>query len=157
VVIHENDPEHFEAFVILNEHWISQIFELEEAKRELAKSPARIVDQQGYIFSAVSNADIAGVCALFYHGDNQYELARMAVTPLYQKQGIGSALIEHAIKKLQDLRAKKVILHTNTRLEPALSLYRRYGFSTTKIGPHPHYSRCDIIMEREISADKTQH
>ncbi|MDF1814410.1 MAG: GNAT family N-acetyltransferase [Verrucomicrobiales bacterium] len=147
----ENDRKLLKDFIRLNEEWISTHFELEEADRKLAENPGGVIDRGGYIFSLVSEGEVLGVCALFHEGDGVFELARMAVSPRHQGQGCGHLLMNAAIEKLGKIKAKKVYLISNTKLQAALALYRKHGFLATFEGPHPVYSRANIVMERKIT------
>jgi GNAT superfamily N-acetyltransferase len=54
-------------------------------------------------------------------------------------------LSEAALSKARDAGAKKVILYSSTKLETAITLYRRLGFREIPVdGP---YQRSDIKME----------
>ena len=44
----------------------------------------------------------------------------------------------------------EIFLLSNTRLEPAIALYHKHGYVTTRRGPHPHYDRCNIEMTKSL-------
>jgi len=146
----ENQQDIFDDFIRLNEEWISHFFEIEEADRNLAKNPQKVIDDGGYIFGLVVAKEIVGVCALFNEGDGLYELARMAVSVNHQGKGYGEALIVASLNKLRALKAQKVYLLSNTQLEAAISLYKKHGFKTTSEEQHPVYSRANIAMELQL-------
>ncbi len=146
-----NDKNHLDDFIRLNEEWISTYFEIEEVDKALAANPAKIIDEEGYIFSLSSGSEVLGVCALFNEGNGTYELARMAVSPKAQGNGYGHKLILTSLSKLTEIGAKKVYLVSNTKLEAAIALYKKHGFKTVSEGQHPVYSRANIVMERHVS------
>jgi N-acetylglutamate synthase-like GNAT family acetyltransferase len=147
----ETDNEaHCGEFVRLNELWITEYFELEEADRRLAADPYKIVRDGGHILGLVENGRVVGVCALFKDSPSVFQLARMAVAPDQRGKGYGGILIEAAIAKARDDGAQSLYLLSNTVLAPALALYRKLGFQTVSEGPHPVYSRCNIVMERRL-------
>jgi putative acetyltransferase len=146
----ENSKDHLSDFIRLNEEWISQYFEIEETDRKLAARPYQIVENGGYIFCLVSGNEVLGVCALFNDGNGIYELARMAVSPVHQGKGYSNLLIEHCLAKLEAIKAREVYLVSNTKLVAAIGLYKKYGFQTVSEGPHPVYSRANIVMERHV-------
>ncbi len=146
--IHENNLNHFEDFIRLNEAWISEYFQLEEADAQLARQQDGIVRAGGYLFTGVIEGAVVGTAALFRHAPDEYELARMAVTPAYQSRGFGRALARAAIQKALALGARKLIVLSNTRLLPALCLYQSLGFNMVREGPHPIYARCNIVLEK---------
>ena len=147
----ENDRALLDDFLRLNEEWISAYFEIETSDRALADNPGRIIDEGGYIFSLVSGGTVAGVCALFNEGNGTYELARMAVAPEQQGKGYGNRLMTACLGKLAEIGATRVYLLSNTKLEAAISLYKKHGFETVSVGQHPVYARANIVMERSIS------
>ncbi len=144
----ENDTRLLDDFIRLNEQWISSYFQIEEADRALAANPAKVIEQGGYIFSLIVENEVRGVCALFNEGNGIYELARMAVSPEHQGKGYGNNLIKTCMDKLSSLNAKKVYLVSNTRLKPAIALYKKNGFKVISEGQHPVYARANIFMER---------
>ena len=146
----ENSQAHLPEFIRLNEAWISKYFSLEEADKKLAANPGKVIEQGGYVFCLVSQNEVLGVCALFLEEDGVFELARMAVSPAHQGKGYGNRLIEHSLAKLAEINAEKVYLVSNTKLEAAINLYKKYAFQTVWEGPHPIYSRANIVMERSI-------
>jgi N-acetylglutamate synthase-like GNAT family acetyltransferase len=147
----ENDKRYLNDFIRLNEEWINKYFEVEEADRALAADPYKVVENGGFIFALVEDDKAIGVCALFKENDDNYELARMAVSPAHQGKGIGDILIQTCLSKLKEIGAKRVHLVSNTKLEPAINLYKKHGFETVSLGQHPVYARANIIMERSVS------
>jgi len=145
-----DNANHCDAFVRLNEQWITEHFTLEEADRTLAADPYRIVREGGHILSLAENGTVIGVCALIRESEHRFQLARMAVDPRERGKGYGEALIAAALKKAREVGASSVFLLSNTALTPAIALYRKHGFETLSEGPHPVYARCNIVMELRL-------
>ncbi|MDH5256543.1 MAG: GNAT family N-acetyltransferase [Gammaproteobacteria bacterium] len=145
--IFENNVSHLADFIRLNEDWISRYFEIEDVDRALAANPQKVIDEGGYIYSLQVEKNTVGVCALFNEKNGAFELARMAVSPEHHGKGYGDALMRTCFKKLDDIKATKVYLVSNTKLSAAISLYKKYGFVVTFEGKHPVYSRANICME----------
>ncbi len=150
-MIRENHRPDLPEFIRLNEAWIAKYFQIEDTDRKLAANPGRIIDAGGYVFSLLQDDRVVAVCALFHEGEGVYELARMAVAEAYQGRGLGDLLIRRCIEKLSEIGAKRVYLVSNTKLEPAIKLYRKYGFNAVHEGTHPVYQRANIVMERLLS------
>ena len=148
--LHINNKYHYKDFIDLNELWIKEHFKLEAGDIALANNPDSVVEKGGYILSLLENDTVIGVCALFNQDYEGYELARLAVDERYRKKGHGDTLIKAVLAVLKNNGIKKVNLMSNTKLSDALSLYRKNGFKTVSEGVHPIYSRCNIIMEREV-------
>lgn len=135
------------SFKALNEEWITQYFVLEPADRKVLDAPeANILAAGGHILIALSGADVVGACALLKVDAESFELAKMAVAPRAQGMGIGRQLGEAAIALARVHGARKLYLESNTKLERAIALYRRLGF-TERPARCSSYTRCNIHME----------
>lgn len=145
--IFENNRNHLDDFIRLNEEWINAYFEIEDVDRQLAANPQKVIDDGGYVFSLTLDDKVIGVCALFNTSGGIYELARMAVAPEHQGKGYGNQLVELCLQKARAIGARTVYLVSNTKLEPALSLYKKYGFRIVSTAQHPVYSRANVMME----------
>lgn len=140
-------------FERLNREWIEQYWELEEADRIVLEDPeGRVLTPGGFILMAVRDDRPVGTCAMLARGDDGYELAKMAVTPAEQGSGTGELLATAAIEQARQRGAGRVYVESNTRLEPAIRLYRKLGFREFAGEPSP-YARCDIQMERLLDHD----
>lgn len=149
--IRENDLSLLQDFIRLNEQWITTYFELEESDRVLAANPGKVVKEGGFIFSLVTgDSEVLGVCALFNEGNSVYKLAQMAVAPEHQGKGYANLLMTACMDKLTTLNAERVYLVSNTKLKPAIALYKKYGFITVSEGQDPIYVRANIVMERKL-------
>ena len=139
--------EHQESFKRLNEEWITQWFKMEEADyRSLDHPQQYILDKGGHILIATHDGEAVGTCALIKMDGAAYELAKMSVSALARGQGVGFLLGQAAIEKARSLGAKRLFLESNTVLKPAVSLYRKLGFSES-VGAKSPYERCNIQME----------
>jgi len=135
------------AFKSLNEQWIRNYFEIEEADLLALDDPeGYVLNKDGHILVALNGSDPIGVVALIPHGERCFELAKMAVSPVFQGKGIGWMLGEAAINKAKLYGAQRLFLDSNTVLEPAIKLYRKLGFYEIESGASP-YRRCNIQME----------
>ena len=136
----------------LNEEWITKYFQIEEMDRIALHNPKEyILDKGGYIAVALLCDVPVGVCALIpckYEGYD-FELSKMGVSPKAQGNGIGKLLGQHIIEKAKQLGAKKIFLESNRKLAPALSLYKKLGFTEMTKVASP-YSRSDIQMELQL-------
>ncbi|WP_373074734.1 GNAT family N-acetyltransferase [Zeaxanthinibacter enoshimensis] len=142
-------PEYRAAFRELNEAWIRQYFRIEESDRKALNDPeGYILDKGGFILVALQGKAVAGVCAMIRMQEEPltFELAKMAVAPSTQGKGVGYTLGQSIIEEARRRGAKKVYLESNTKLVPAISLYRKLGFRETRGYTSP-YERCNIQME----------
>lgn len=144
--IEDYRSEHQPHFEQLNRAWIEKYFWMEPVDVQVLEHPEEyIVKPGGYILMAYWNKEIAGTVALKYVDKGIYEFTKMAVDEKFQGRGIGEKLSYAAIEKAKQLGASKIILYSNTRLTPAIKLYRKIGFTEIPVdGP---YKRSDIKME----------
>jgi len=144
-------PELRADFERLNREWIEQYFELEEEDRKVFADPAgRILVPGGQVFFLVDADGVHGTCAVIRHDAETYELAKMAVAPAARGRGYGDRLVEAAIAFARGNGARRLFLVSNTRLGPALTLYRKHGFRDVPLDPAHGYSRADIQLERPL-------
>lgn len=148
IVIRPYSPDLLPDFISLNKNWISTYFRLEESDLKVLNNPKeKIIDQGGEIFFAQDSLSlkVTGCCALIRHSAKVWELAKMAVDPGVQSQGIGYRLGSAAITEARKRGAQTLFLEGNTRMEASIHLYRKLGFKETPI-EHAAYERCNIKM-----------
>lgn len=137
-------------FKRLNIAWIEQYFAVEPHDLEQLEQPEQhVLPNNGQIFFALSGEEVVGCVAVVNTGETGYELAKMAVSPTAQGQGIGKQLCLAAIGYARQLRIETLWLESNRKLTPALTLYRQVGFREVPSVPTP-YTRADIRMEIEL-------
>lgn len=137
-------------FTNLNKAWLEKYFSVEPIDVEMLGNPKKFfIDKGGYIFFAKINNDVAGTFAMIKGTGSEYELSKMAVSEKYQGMKIGNRLMEFCISKARELKATKIVLYSNTMLEPAIHLYKKYGFKEVPIG-RSDYKRSNIKMELVI-------
>lgn len=138
------------AFKTLNEAWLQKYFYVEPIDEEIMSHPRQyILEKGGHIFYAVLNGDIAGTFALIKTGHKEFELAKMAVDEKFQGQKIGNKMLEFAISQAKVLGADTLMLYSNTILQPAIHLYKKYGFIELPLGSSD-YKRANIKMEKAL-------
>lgn len=134
-------------FIRLNREWIETFFRIEASDIETFSHVDEIVEQGGQIFLAVTDhGEVAGCCALKHHRENEsYELAKMAVSPLYQGHHIGHQLGMAVMEYAHRHGIRRIYLEGNTRLKASIALYRSLGFREIPLQDNA-YERCDILM-----------
>jgi putative acetyltransferase len=138
------------AFRRLNEEWITRFFRIEPKEAPIINDPqSNILDLGGRIFFATAGERCVGCCALIPAEEREFEVAKMAVEPSYQRAGIGRRLLHAVIEEGRNAGAKRLYLETNHVLTPAIRLYESLGFKhidPSRIVPSP-YARADVYME----------
>jgi DNA-binding MarR family transcriptional regulator/GNAT superfamily N-acetyltransferase len=136
-------------FYNLNIEWLKTYFYVEPYDEEVLSKPNKyIVDKGGHILFAKQAEQILGTVALMpTEEDSVYELTKMAVSPESRGKKIGQMLMQHCIDFAKDNNFKSLILYSNTKLENAIYIYRKYGFIEIPVEPDCPYVRSDIKME----------
>lgn len=133
---------------ILNYEWLEKYFKLEAGDiRSLSNPQSEIIDKGGFIFYAQYQNQIVGTYSLLKKTDDTFELGKMAVTEKFQGAKIGTYLLEHSIHFAQQKGIKKLILYSNTKLESAIHLYKKFGFHEVTL-ESGLYERANIKMEK---------
>jgi ribosomal protein S18 acetylase RimI-like enzyme len=137
-----------EPIKTLNIEWLNKYFKIEpKDERVLSNPQEEIIDKGGMIFYAKYKDAIVGTVSLLKMNDTIFELSKMAVTDSVQGLGIGKKLMEHCIKAAEENHIEKIIIYSNRRLVPAISLYRKFGFEEIPV-EEGIYERADIKMEK---------
>jgi N-acetylglutamate synthase-like GNAT family acetyltransferase len=116
----------------------------------LENPETEIINKGGFIFFAEYENEIVGTAALINHSDSVFELAKMAVNEKVQGKQIGKKLAQAAINKVMSLNADLLFLETNSKLLPALNLYKNLGFNEVEMKVQSEYSRATLRMELEM-------
>lgn len=135
---------------ILNYEWLEKYFRIEEGDRVSLSDPKKeIIEKGGFIFYAKLNGEIVGTASLLKKSGTVFELGKMAVSGKARGHGIGTVLLEHCLKFAEELSIEKLVLYSNTRLQSAIHLYKKYGFQEVLLEPGL-YERADIKMEKHL-------
>lgn len=135
---------------ILNYEWLEEHFYVEEGDEISLSDPKKhIIDKGGFVFFAKKEDEIVGTVSLIKKSESVFELGKMAVTKHVQGFGIGKILMEHCLEFAKQKHIEKLILYSNTKLESAIHLYRKYGFVEIEMEPGV-YERGNIKMQKEI-------
>ena len=107
-------------------------FEYDPAKDfDLDKIEDYYLQNRGIFYVGVVDDTIVGTSAVRRMDDGTCEIKRIYVRKDFRKQGFGSALFIQALKFAEE-NYSTVVLKTDARLDGAINLYRRNGFSVIK-------------------------
>ncbi|MEZ4803048.1 MAG: GNAT family N-acetyltransferase [Gelidibacter sp.] len=136
-------------FYDLNVEWLRTHFYVEPFDEEVLSKPEHyIINKGGHIFFAKLEDFIVGTVALMPTKDKRvFELTKMAVSPKYRGFKIGQQLMLHCIDFAKEHKFKGLMLYSNTKLENAIYIYRKYGFVEIPVEPNSPYKRSNIKMQ----------
>lgn len=148
VVIRSFRPGDEIAFRDINLEWIERFFAVEQKDRDVLDNPRKcILDRGGEILLALDGDEPVGVVALAVMGEGSVELAKMGVRSAAQGKGAGRLLLAGAIAKARKMGMRRVYIETNSKLGPALKLYRDAGFQPLRETVPSPYARADMQLE----------
>ncbi len=135
-------------FYDMNIEWLETFFYVEPHDEEVLGNPETyIINPGGHIFFARKKAKNVGVVALIPMEAQIFELSKMAVLPEMRGQAIGQQLMQHCLDFAKEQAWKKLIIYSNTKLENAIHIYKKYGFVEIPIEKGNPYERGNIKME----------
>lgn len=130
--------------------WLEEFDLLEPIDLEMLDNPHRdILEPGGQIFFALEGDAVLGTCGMQPVEPGVYEVIKLGVRPEYRGRGAGKLLLEACLDWAGAQKARKVVLYSNSRLQSALRLYRRCGFTPIPYVPG-HYAVSDIQMEQTL-------
>jgi len=139
------------VFASLNEEWLKKYFVIEPIDVTILHNPQPyILDKGGYIFMAEYKGETVGTAALIPRGEDGLELGKMAVNPSFHGKGIGKKLMEFLINFTKENGFSSLFLYSNTKLEPAINLYRKFGFQEIDLEENGIYERSNIKMKLHL-------
>tara|TARA_R110002124_G_scaffold227889_1_gene393243 strand:- start:151273 stop:151731 length:459 start_codon:yes stop_codon:yes gene_type:complete len=141
-----------QAFYDLNMDWLETYFYVEDFDKEVLSNPKQyIIDPGGHIFFLLEGDVVLGTVALMKADAGVFELTKMAVLKTMRGRKIGQKLMQHCIDFAVNNGFKKIFLYSNTKLENAIYIYRKYGFIEIPVEKDSPYERSNIKMELPIS------
>jgi N-acetylglutamate synthase-like GNAT family acetyltransferase len=149
-------PELQPYFELLNKAWIEKYFSLEPLDKKVLLNPeTEIIQRRGKIFFVAHENEIIGTVALIFICKGIYEMAKMAVNEKYQGLGAGKFLCQTVIKEARKLKANKIILYTNSKLQTAIAIYYKFGFKNIALQSEA-YRRANTQMELTLNTIPTK-
>ena len=99
-------------------------------------APQLVIDKKleigdGLFFVALDNQTVVGTVMAGYDGHRGW-IYSTAVSPIYQKQGLGSSLLAFAERKLSELGCMKINLQIMEGNEAVENFYLANGYHTEK-------------------------
>jgi ribosomal protein S18 acetylase RimI-like enzyme len=111
--------------------------DMDDVKRAYMDKPG----SHFWIAELEGSKEIVGMIGVQHHEDNVGEIRRLRVRKEYRRKGIGSGLVETALKFCQERGYLKITLDTFMEREPAIKLFEKFNF---------RHSRTRTISGKEI-------
>ena len=78
----------------------------------------------------------------------------LAVSPAARRLGVGSQLLDHALREAVQKGAQQVFLEVRETNEPALALYQQYGFTVSmrRVGYYSEPPADALVLVKDLSS-----
>lgn len=135
-----------QTFIDLNLVWLNKFFKVEPQDLEMLNGIDKLIDKGAQVFFAIEEGEPIATCMICPLENNVFELCKLATDERYQGKGAGSAVIKACLDYACSHGATKVKIVSNRILEPAIHLYKKFGFQEVPI-EYMEYDRVDIQLE----------
>ncbi|MDP7071067.1 MAG: GNAT family N-acetyltransferase [Phycisphaerales bacterium] len=102
---------------------------------------------QGCFWVAATGTEIAGMIGVQRLDDSVAEMRRLRVRPQFRRQGIASALLEHAIRFCRERDYLKVVLDVRVERQPAIQLFEKFGFYLSRVREQDGRRTLDFFVD----------
>ena len=139
--------EYRQAFIDFNTDWIVTNFgALEEHDYETFGQIDEKIANGAMIFFALEKG-VPLACVMTEPLDGQtWEICKLGSNKDIPHRGAGSLIFKAAMEWAQEHGAKRLFIISNSRLKPALHIYKKFGFKEIKLDDYG-YTRGDIAFE----------
>lgn len=100
-----------------------------------------------------STGAVVGMVGVHHHDEGVGEIRRLRVAQSHRRRGIGSALVETALRFCQEQQYLKITLDTFMEREPAIRLFQKFHFRHDRTrnvsGKDLMYFYLDLYMQEE--------
>lgn len=135
-------------FIKLNIAWVEKYFSLEDADRQVLEHVETLLKSGSMIFFALENSKVLATCMTIPLENDTWEICKLAAIGQYTGKGAGSAVFQASMDYAITHGAKKLTLISNRCLQPALHIYRKFGFQEVPLNKtYWNFERADIQFE----------
>ena len=145
LIVARTNEQYLAAVALFKEYALGLGIDLQFQKfdDELQILPTMYGPPKGELWLVQDGNQWVGCTALRQLDAATCELKRMYIKPAYRGRGLADQLMHTALDTAQQLGYQFMKLDSLRRLEPALKVYQRYGF--TEIAPYNYNPEADVI------------
>ncbi len=108
----------------------------------------RLDDDNFYIY-VYEDIDIVGYISSYFDYDT-LEILNFCIREDYQRNGIGTLILNNLIDELKDKNLKRVVLEVRSKNEKAVNFYNKNGFKVVNIRRNYYKDDDAFLMEKFI-------
>ena len=139
-------------FVKLNTQWVERYFVMEDADLEVLEHVDDLLKSGAMIYFAVEEDQVLATCMAMPLDGDVWEICKLAASGQYTGTGAGSAVFRASMNYAKEHGAKKLTLISNSRLKPALHIYKKFRFKEVPLNKaYWGFERADIEFEYNIN------
>ena len=97
-------------------------------EKELENLPDKYALEDGRLYIAYVDGEVAGCIGLRRFDDTRCELKRLFIREAYRKHGLGLRLSQQVIDDARQIGYQQILLDTLASMTPAMNLYQKLGF-----------------------------
>ena len=105
-----------------------------------------ILNKGGAIYFGLLDGDAVATFALTPQGPGVVELNKMAVRDDCQSMGLGQRLMHFMMSECKRRGVNVIELYSHSKLESALHIYRKFGFTDIALPEDCVYDRANVRM-----------
>ncbi len=134
-------------FIDFNKDWIVSNFGfLEEHDIQTFEKIDEEMKAGAMIFFAVENDIALATCMAMPMEGTTWEICKLGSNKNVPHKGAGSAVFRASMKWALEHGAERLFILSNSKLKPALHIYKKYGFEEIALNDY-EYIRGDIAFE----------
>ena len=147
----EIDEHYVAASLLFREYaqWLGIDLSFQSFEKELVDLKQMYASPKGMILLCKYDNIYVGCVAVRPNEAYVAELKRMYVKPVFQKQGVGQALLERSLDFCKQAGYQKVRLDTLNSMTPAMNLYKKNGFVSIPAYYHNPFSEA-VYFEKSL-------
>lgn len=148
----EYTPRYRDDFIQFNTDWIIENFGfLEPEDMETFDRIDEELAAGAMIYFAVEEGIPLATCMAKPMEGSTWEICKLGSNKYRDHRGCGSAVFGSAVSWAVDHGAKRLFILSNSKLKPAIHIYKKFGFQEIKLDDY-EYARGDIAFERRIES-----
>lgn len=106
--------------------------------------------RENFFYTVLDHNNFISIGGAYRDENNEWNIIAIYTKKEFRGFGAGSLLFNKILEELKNRKIKKVFLRVNTKQEPAVSLYKKFGFKISKTVPGQVLGDGNIYDEYEM-------